>query len=460
MNQRKLLTFFVWLYCLSWAFDYRGEEGGSTIIQLGFFGITVMSASAVILLGFRHLFILPGGWLVLGWGLYIGSTFVVAVVNHVPMGDYSRTLLQVLLVWFSMCVTQVAAGAGLSYKSVLYPMLIAGVINVFWRAIYMLVIRGTPLDMVRVEMLSQCLPMLLAFMFCALTFRMRWPLMPLTIGMIGILSYVLSVTRSAIFIIFAEVMVCLWAAWRARQLGVLPKGFLNRKLHHGLTGFGALVAVLGLLIVAAPFVLERWEERLFRPVGADRSSADPSALTRMAEIKSFKALLDAEPATYIYGRGLGHAYYWDESYAVELAQYTYGNEDEFRSFAAHVTFPGHSIWTYALFSGGVIGLLSYVGLFGMGTYWAVKSVRKLPACPGFPLEIAFLPVVALGGFLSLSLTFNPFIERASSITMGTMLLFPQFLLMQAWRNARTPQPQAQTIVLPPGTQLVMSPPRS
>lgn len=434
MNHRSLLTFFIWLYCLSWAFDYRGEAGGGNAAQYGFFAITLGSAVVVIMLGWRWLFLLPGGWLILLWGVYTASTLPVALVNHVPMVDYLKNLTTVILVLLSMCVTQIAAGSGLSYKTVLYPMLGAGVINVFWRAIYTLVLRGTSLDIVRVEMLSQCLPMLLASMFCALTFRMRWPLIPLAIGLIGITSYVVSVTRSSIFIIIAEVAVCAWGWWRARSMGMLPRGFTNQKVRHLLTGLGAMAGGLILLGAANPTILTRWEERLFHPVGADRSSADPSTLTRLAELTAQRRLLDDDPAAYVYGKGMGAHYYWDEAFAVELAQYTYGDEDKFRASSADVSFPGHSIWTYAIFSGGFIGLLFYVGLFGLGTYWAFRSVAKLNSVPDFPLEIAFFPAVGLAGFLSLSLTFNPFIERSSSIAMGTLLLFPQFLIMAAWRR--------------------------
>ena len=435
MNRVTLLKIFVWLYCLSWAFDFRGEDGG-TLIQYVFFAFTLGTAGMVMLLGARSLWIRPAGWLIVGWSLYLASTLVVAQVNGVEMGWYLRNLIPPLLLLLSMCVTQIAAGQGLSYKEVLYPMLLAGVINVLWRAVYTLVIQGTPMDLVRVQMLSQCLPMLLAFTFAALALRLKWPLIPMLIGFIGISSYVVSITRSAVFIISAEMAMCVVAVWRARQLGVLPRAFHNTKVRHLVAGVGALLGVLVIVGVAAPFVFERWSERLFNPIGGEQSSADPSALTRFAETEAFMTLLNAEPATYLYGRGLGATYYWDESYMPELAQYTYGNEDVFRGDYTSVNFPGHSIWTYALFSGGIIGLGFYAGLFLVGTYWAYRSVRHLVAVPEYPLEIAFLPCISLVGFLSLSLTFNPFIERASAITIGVMFAFPQFLIMAAWRKGR------------------------
>jgi hypothetical protein len=214
----------------------------------------------------------------------------------------------------------------------------------------------------------------------------------------------------------------------------LPVGFQNRKVRHMAGGTAVLVGVLALAALAAPFVFERWAERLFHPVGGDQSSADPSALTRLAETKSFLTLLNAEPATWIYGRGLGYPYYWDETFIPELAQYTYGNEDIFRYFCAEVKFPGHSIWTYATFSGGIIGLGCYLALFLGSTFWAFQSTRRLRLKPDFPLDIAYLPFVGLVGYLSLSLTFNPFIERASAITIGMLMTFPQFLILSAWRN--------------------------
>lgn len=434
MNRLSLLKFFVWVYCLSWAFDYRGEEDGGNLVQYLFFAVTVGAAGVVILIGGRSLFVRPAGWLIVGWAVYLASTFLVARVNQVEMGWYLRNLIPPLLLMLSMCVTQIAAGQGLSYKDVLHPMLLAGVANVVWRAAYIIVIRHKPVEEVRVEILSQCLPMLLAFMFCALALRMKWPMLPLLIGIIGISSYVISITRSAILIIGAEVLMCVVAVWTARGMRVLPAGFHNTKVRHMFTGAAVAVGVLGLALVASPGIFERWTERLFHPVGGEQSSADPSALTRFAETKAFITLLNAEPATYIYGRGLGFTYYWDESFIPELAQYTYGNEDEFRSYCTGVNFPGHSIWTYAMFSGGVIGLAFYLGLFLLGTYWAYRSVRQLPSVPGFPLDVAFLPFVGLVGFLSLSLTFNPFIERASAISIGVLLAFPQFLIMAAWRK--------------------------
>lgn len=440
MNARPLLRILVWIYCLSWAFDYRAaRDAGNSPLQYLFLALTLVSAGAVLVIGFRKLFALPVAWILLGWGLYLFSTGAVMIVNHVAPEWYFRNVLPVLLLLTSLCVVQVAASAGLSWRDVLWPMLIAGTVNVAWRIFYALVMAGIPIETVRVELLSPCLPFLMAFLFCGLGLARTTPWLALLVGAIGTLSYVLSVTRSAVLILGAAGLATLFSLWLAGQMGLLSPGFGRAKLRHM-----GMVAVLGVAaalvtVTALPVVLERWSERLFHTYGAESSSADPSALTRYAETRAFQDLLQKEPLTWIYGKGLGAAYYWDESYAVELARYTYGDEDRFRNDTMEVRFPGHSIWTYAIFSGGLFGGFCYLGLFGAALVLSLHSTTRLRWAAGYPLEIAYLPFVALMAFLSQSLTFNPFIERAGGLVLGVVIGLPQFLYAAAC-GARTRPP--------------------
>jgi hypothetical protein len=178
-------------------------------------------------------------------------------------------------------------------------------------------------------------------------------------------------------------------------------------------------------------------ERLFHTAGAEQSSADPSALTRYAETKAFYDLLNKEPLSWIYGKGLGARYSWDESYAVELVEYTYGHEDQFRADTADVRFPGHSIWTYAVFSGGVLGGIVYPEIFAAAVVVAFRSARGLVQVRTWPLELAFLPFIALLAYLSQSLTINPFIKRAGGLVLGIVMGFPQFFYTAAWQARRS-----------------------
>ena len=44
-----------WIYCLAFAFDFRGEEGGSSV-QYVFLLLAVASGVAIVVLGYRTLF--------------------------------------------------------------------------------------------------------------------------------------------------------------------------------------------------------------------------------------------------------------------------------------------------------------------------------------------------------------------------------------------------------------------
>ena len=437
MNATVPLRICVWIYCLSWAFDYRAAEGsGGSPLQYVFFAITLASAAGAVLLGFRRLFALPMGWITLGWGLYLVSTFIVAQLNHVEFSWYFRNAIPPLLLLTGLGVTQVAAANGLSWKDVLWPLLAAGVVNVLWRIFYALFVAAIPIEKVRVELLSPCLPVLMGYLFCGLALSRRMPWLALLAGGVGTLSYVLSITRSAGFILGAAGVAAVLAIALAKRYGSLPRGFGNVKLAHLMVMAALGVGAAGVTTVAMPVVIERWTERLFNPAGGEQSSADPSLLTRYAETRAFYDLLNAEPLAWVYGRGLGARYYWDESYAVELAEFTYGNEDEFRGYTSDIRFPGHSIWTYAIFSGGVIGGFCYVGLFVAAIIMSLHSTRLLRKVRDYPVEVAFLPFIALMAFLSQSLTFNPFIERAGGLVLGIVIGFPQFLYHHAYRQSR------------------------
>jgi hypothetical protein len=427
---RRLVLLLTWIYCLSWAADFRGSEQGGSVFQFLTFTITAGSGMIMAVLGWRVLFRRPLGWLVLLWSVFLASTAAVAVVQHVVPGNYLRTILPWVLVLTSMVVCQVAAGFGLTLRQVLLPMLIACAINVLWRAFYALAISGIDPELVRVEMLSQCLPLLMALLMCGLFLQRTWPVWPVILGGLGIASYLFSVTRSAVFIIGAAGIAALAALIVSKKTCRLEPGFISAKIRHLMAGLVVLAAALAVTGLTAPFVFERWYERVFNPVGSEYTSMDPSTLTRLAETEAFIEILDGDPVNYTFGMGIGQNYYWDEKYAVELA-YTYGNVDTFRSDIRDVWFPGHAIWTYAVFSGGFFSLACHVLFFALATVIAWKAGMKAARNGAVPMHLAWLPFCGILAFISASLTFNPFIERAAGLVLGFIVALPQFLMRDA-----------------------------
>jgi hypothetical protein len=119
---------------------------------------------------------------------------------------------------------------------------------------------------------------------------------------------------------------------------------------------------------------------------------------------------------------------------VELA-YTYGNVDVFRADFREIWFPGHAIWTYAIFSGGFLGLAFHVVFFALATGIAWRAGRRAVATGAVPLHLGWLPFAGMLAFLSASLTFNPFIERAAGLVLGFIAALPQFIMRDAAQYA-------------------------
>ena len=447
----RLMLVLTWIYCLSWSLDFRGEQGG-TAFQMLTFAVTASTGVLVAFLGWRVLFKRPLGWLILLWAFFLVTSVAVALIQHVAMGNYVRTIIPWFLVLTSMTVCQVASGFGLTLRQVMLPMLIACAVNVVWRAVYSIGVAGVDIEMVRVQMLSQCLPLLMAYLSCGLLLQRTRPLWPVLLGGLGIASYVYSVTRSAVFIIGAALLGALIGLWVSRRSGTLPRGFGSLKLRHLAGSMALLAGVFAIFIALNPAVIGRWEERLFHSVGSEYTSMDPSALTRLAETEAFIKILGGDPLNYAFGMGIGQKYYWDESYAVELA-YTYGNVDIFRADFREIWFPGHAIWTYAIFSGGIVGLVFHVLFFAIALGIAWRAGRRASLTGAVPLHLGWLPFSGMVAFLSASLTFNPFIERAAGLVLGFIAALPQFIMRDAAQMAAVRQRAVKILaaLLPTGT---------
>jgi O-antigen ligase len=182
----------------------------------------------------------------------------------------------------------------------------------------------------------------------------------------------------------------------------------------------------GLIVLSQPEIFGRWTERLFNQAGGV-TSKDISWLTREAEAKAMWDILKQAPMTFIYGQGVGADYYWDTSYYPELYLVYPADFD----FSGDFWFAGHSVWTYALFSGGALGVLCHLALFGGVMALCLRSVYVNRPRPGFRLDYAFLPFVAAWCLLSESATSNPLDERLAGLVFGMMAGLPQVLFCRA-----------------------------
>jgi len=436
--QRVLFVVFLF----SFVFDYKAPDiefgatstGGSPF-QYAFLGLALLSGGLASLLGFRNLFVKPGVFLVILWWGYVAFMIVVSLLWGNEAGRLLRLLIPPLLVGLGINVTLIVAANGMRPGEAVRWCLVAAVSNVLWRFIFGAFFSGTPLSEIRMEILSPSIGFLFAWSGCALLLRKKFTWWTLLIFGLPLLVAAISITRSLILplgVSFITAGFCLALAivWKMSDLRFAVKKMVP------LTAMGfAAIFILAGAMVAMPNMADRWYERFFdnRGQGGAETTEDLSTLMRKAEAVSMINILSEEPHSYIYGKGLGASYYWDESYYPELFQ-VYPNDRH--QFPDEIYSAGHSIWTYTLFSSGVIGLLITLAAFFIPMGLSLHSARLISKTVMGPRAwdafLMFLPFVAMWATLSESVTRNPFDERFTGVLLGFLIALPQFFYNRAF----------------------------
>lgn len=433
-----MLPILYWIYCLAFAFDFRGEAGGSSIQYL-FLGVALVSGGLLVVYGRKALLNLPGIYLILIWGLFLALTPAVALAHGVPLGNYIRSALPLYLMGLSLLVMQVMAGYGFAPHRLIFPLVVSGCINILWRSVYALGVNRIPIGEIRYELLSSAAPLFIGYAVVALFFsQRRLPWDALFAGTLVFGSLFISITRSYIAtagLAFLASVALFYGSLRRRQWTVAA---LYAKIRRA-SGLGVVGTIVILAVAASNAeVVARWMNRLFENAGTGaETSADVSVLTRQAEAGAMFGALSENPHTYLFGLGLGASYQWDEAYLPELLL-IWGDRDELND----ATFaPGHSTWVYAIFSSGYFGLTCYLLLFLGGLAFSWRVIRKLSFAGRPPDEYLMLPVVVLWCYISQTFTANPFMDRFAGLIIGLFLMFPQVFLNRYRLAQHRPEPR-------------------
>jgi hypothetical protein len=427
----------LWVFMISFAFDYRASQareasGGAGFDQLLFLGLAVLSTAGIVLLGWRHLLVRPGAWLILGWGGFLAFMAANALLQGVAPGRALRIIQPLVLCLAGIVNAHIAGCAGVRPSRIVAPILTAACINVLWRIFHGFVFKDVTLETARVEVQSSANNWIAAWIGCALLLRSRfhWTLLAATsVLFIGIF---VTITRSLLFPVMASALASGLCFVLGTRWGIFrPFDAVKRLLPvFALTGVAALG--IGLAALVEPLLLERWNERLFHHAADRNTKHDISFLTRVAEADAIFEILNRDPVHYLHGKGIGASYYWHPSYMPEI-RLVFPPDEE---IGDDVWFAGHSTWTYSLFSGGVIGLLAHITLL-VGTMAAsLIAARANASDPGPDQWLAFLPFIAACCLLSETLTSNPFDERLAAMIFGVMAGLPQaFLVRASWIHA-------------------------
>ncbi|MCB1229714.1 MAG: hypothetical protein KDN19_05585 [Verrucomicrobiae bacterium] len=428
------------VFLFSFAFDYKApdltfaaQKTGGSFFQFAFLGLALVSSGLALLIGWRHLLVRPGIYLILAWWGYIAYLLTVSFLSGNEPGRILRLVITPLLLGLALTTTHIAACAGMRPGEAVRWYLAAALTSVVWNLFFGIFGYEQSLDEVRMEILSPAIRFLFAWVGCSLLLRRTFSWWTIFVLAVPMIPTVLSITRSLAFPIMASAMgatfcLILGIMWRlyppshpAKRIGPLAIG--------AVCGLGAIV----ILALAMPQVTERWTERLFHNKGGGATTEDLSSLMRKAEAKAMVDILSNDPISYIYGKGLGAAYYWDESFYPELFQVY---PEDRHQFAEEIYTAGHCTWTFAIFSSGIIGVLVTLGMFfavmGYSLWAAWTNSQTVMGRWAWDAHLLFFPFVAMLCTLSESITRNPFDDRMTGVLFGFVAALPQFFFNRAF----------------------------
>jgi hypothetical protein len=433
-----LVERLLWVFMMSFAFDYRTAltKSGGGLDQMLFLALCVSSSLAILWLGRHHLLVRPGGWLLGFWGIFLAWMMANSFLQGVEINRSIRVALPLFLCFFAMANAHIAGCMGIRPAAIVRPVLAAACINVLWRIFHGFVFQEASVETVRFEVQSPANNWLAAWIGCAILLRGRfhWSLLA-ACGTLFIGIFI-TVTRSLFFPVIASVI----ASGICFVLGVMWRQFGWGSLWKRLTPVAAVMALalfaLGAAALVQPVLIERWSERLFHNAASQNLGADISYLTRKAEADAIWTILSEKPIHFIHGHGFGCTYYWDPAYMPEISLVLPTDEID----VDEIWNAGHSMWTYGLLSGGVIGLIAVLVLVGSTASFSLIAARANSTDPGPDQWLAFLPFIATCCLLSESLTANPFQERLAGILFGMMAgLSQSFMVRASWLHTSTRQ---------------------
>lgn len=440
----QLLTVLFWIYCICLAFDFRSPNGsgvtaGHALILAG----TVGSAAGILALGWRHALQRPTGYFTIVWALYLLSTALVAGINGIEPVTYLKTALPVYFILSGMLVVSAMIGMGFTLVELLRPVVTSLFLSAVWRYAFYRFIVGGDISEMRNEIISPGMPALIAYAAAMIVLhpRLQWH----ALAALGLALWIITVSVTRTYLL--TVAAAFAGAGALAIVAILNRYWSEEVIKRKVTQ-GAIAAISGLAVVAAiavlmPAVVDRWAERLDSRRGGNMTR-DLTILTREAELRTITEMVSEDPVNYLIGRGIGVAYNWHHDYFPELAL-AFGSVDEIWRIgvAEDYIFPGHSTWTYAYLSGGAIGVISHLILFGCPIiYVGMLCMRRYRSITPETFAIVGLPLIFMLAALSQTITENPLRERPGGLYFGLMLALPQLFFTAS--HARSVKAKART----------------
>ncbi len=428
----------VLLFVGAFAFDFRGQEGGS-LIQYVYAAVAVLFGILAIALGnWNRTRALMG--LLYGTILAISIGTISAIVFFAPVERWIRVVLPFVLFTMGIWIGAGSARETGSLLRVLRVMFALAIVSQVFRLWFANVVAGIGITEARYQILSPVVLFPIAYGVARLFYGRSFPIISLLGMFFCIGAVLLSITRSFLISLVALLAFSTWMYWKT---AVISKGasqgiLFKRPIISALVVVGFIASMAQIAVVLRPEMIASWSSRLFE-ARVQTTGIDYTYLTRVAELKGIVGILADEPASFLIGRGFGSTYQFDMSYA-----------DDLRDIAPHIMelfvptwYASHNVFTYALFFGGIYALWWQIWIYLRFLQYAKGCYMRIIEESDYRVRSAIF-ATALFCILTISqsITSNPFGERLSAAYFGlcagmmAQLVSPK---VSGYLNQRMPQ---------------------
>jgi hypothetical protein len=323
-----------------WAIDFKSQTSGSAVaFQGALMAVFFVASSFLIVSSLRqHVGAGPLWLLLLATFLFVIESAVMGLLNGQEAYAIFVNAIPPIIFAIASAITYMTLATSPHSTSFLRVLRYACLIFVIVRVMVIAVTRGAiNLSETRFEVLSGATIPALAI--AAVGFVK--PLSKLDIGtfLLNLSITLISVTRTLIAVLAVQIVVV---------LVVRPSALLKPSTIKGIMIFGAsLLIIVGLDLAAGGSLTTRWIERV---TVSQQKGADPTSLTRKAEVKFMLGKFAESTDTVLFGNGLAAVTSLTGPDA-RLAARLVGE----RSASLHSVGFGHENYVSILFTGGLLG---------------------------------------------------------------------------------------------------------
>ncbi len=398
-------------FILPLSLDFKSNEVGGSVWQYLLVGLTFFGFALYVV---SRRMPRPRGMF---WGacslcmfIVLGGSVLSFLVNRPPADQYARVILPFVLFWAAYLVSVSMCNRG-RYEMLSRLITIGCAVSTAFSVPAGFLLSGADTSDVRYQILS---PVLIFFEAILLhnifvTGRRKRMSQLLLAACVGL--QLISVTRSALLALFIVFAATLWLT--TPRLG----GFIRRAIRMVIPAlFVGFVAYQATTLVA-PEVAGRWEVRTST---IERSGADATTLSRLAEMKEQLDRWSSSVTSMLVGQSYGANYtwskdFWDAMLATQEWRLETVDRERFEF--------GHSFWTSSLFSGGVLFGTALPLLLLYATYTGTAHARHLLRQRRDPwsFEVQAKATLFLVATLASTIGSNPFALRYSALVGGLAL---------------------------------------